>query len=189
MNQPTKHLAASWLAVPPASANLVAATAPGFEQIYRDHRRFVWRAVRRLGVADGDVEDQCQLVFEVVHRQLPGFRGASKLSTWLFGIVARVVSDYRRSAYRHRVVLEDQLEVALPPDQGTGLERAQARALVDQLLAVLDADKRAALVLCDLDGLEVKDVAQMLGVPAQTVYSRLRVARARVEQAARQLAT
>jgi len=172
----------------PAALRAPVRAAPSlFDQIYRAHIRFVTRSVRRLGVADGDVEDQCQVVFEVVHRQLPGFRGESKLSTWLFGIVYRVVSDYRRSAYHRRIVLGEQPEVARPPEQTAGLEQADARAVLDQLLVVLDDDKRAAFVLCELEGLEVKEAAEMFGVPAQTVYSRLRAARHKLEEAARRL--
>lgn len=159
-----------------------------FEEVYRDNVRFVWRQVRRLGVTESDVEDVCQLVFEVVHRQLPGFRGDAKLTTWLFGIVLRVVSDYRRSAYqRRRGDHDEEVDIAVPAGQHEHLERGQARALLDRLLEQLDDEKRATFVLCELEGLEVKDVAEMMGCPVQTVYSRLRAARERLEASARRI--
>lgn len=175
------------LAPAPSTAAPVTDDPVSFARVYRDHVRFVWRSVRRLGVAEGDVEDQVQLVFEIVHRQLPGFRGEAKLTTWLFGIVYRVVADYRRSAYRRRVVVGAPPEVEVSADQAAGLERAQARAMLDQLLATLDDDKRTAFVLCALEGLEVKDAAEMVGVPVQTMYSRLRMAREKLERAAQRL--
>lgn len=159
-----------------------------FEEVYREHVRFVWRQVRRLGVSDADVEDVCQHVFEVVHRQLPGFRGESKLTTWLFGIVTRVVSDFRRSAHeRRRADHSGDIEIAVAADQEAQLERGQARAILDQLLSQLDDEKRATFVLCELEGLEVKDVAEMMGCPLQTVYSRLRAAREKLEAAVRRI--
>jgi RNA polymerase sigma-70 factor (ECF subfamily) len=159
-----------------------------FEEVYRDNVRFVWRSVRRLGVAESDVEDVCQHVFEVVHRQLPGFRGESKVTTWLFGIVYRVVADFRRSAHeRRRAQHEGEIEIAVEPSQEAELERGKARAILDQLLGQLDDEKRATFVLCELEGLEVKEVAEMMGCPVQTVYSRLRAARERVEAGARRL--
>lgn len=159
-----------------------------FEEVYREHVRFVWRQVRRLGVAEADVEDVCQQVFEVVHRQLPGFRGEAKITTWLFAIVQRVVSDHRRSAYqRRRVAVDGEIEIRVAPDQESTLERRQARALLDDLLGELDDDKRAAFVLCEMEGMAVKDAAEMLGCPVQTVYSRLRAARAELEASARRI--
>jgi RNA polymerase sigma-70 factor (ECF subfamily) len=160
---------------------------PTFEEVYREHVRFVWRTVRRLGVPEADVEDVCQHVFEVVHRQLPGFRGDSKLTTWLFAVVRRVVADFRRSAYQRRRADHGDVEIAVAADQEERLERAQARALLDRLLDELDEDKRTAFVLCELEGMEVKDAAEMLGCPVQTIYSRLRSARERLEAAARRL--
>lgn len=161
-------------------------SARSFEEVYRDNVRFVWRQVRRLGVNESDVEDVCQLVFEVVHRQLPAFRGDAKVTTWLFAIVMRVVSDYRRSAYqRRRQDHDEETDIAVPAGQELDLERGQARALLDRLLAQLDDEKRATFILCELEGLEVKEVAEMLGCPIQTVYSRLRVARERLEASAR----
>lgn len=159
-----------------------------FEEVYREHVRFVWRQVRRLGVAEADVEDVCQLVFEVVHRQLPTFRGDAKVTTWLFAIVMRVVSDHRRSAYQRRRVAPDrEIEIEVGPDQELALERRQARDLLDQLLAELDDDKRAAFVLVEMEHVPVKEVAEILGSPVQTIYSRVRAARTELEAAARRI--
>lgn len=156
-----------------------------FEEVYREHVRFVWRTVRRMGVEERDVEDVCQLVFEIVHRQLPGFRGDAKLSTWLFGIVYRVVRDHRRTAYARKVDLDDAIDAVQEPEQELVVERGEARALLDRLLATLDDDKRATFVLCELEGLAVKDVAELMGCPVKTTYARLEAARVRLEQAAR----
>ncbi len=164
-------------------------SAPEFDSIYRDHVRFVWRSVRRLGVMDAEVEDVCQRVFEIVHRQLAEFRGDAKVTTWLFGIVRRVVSDHRRSAYeRRRRMHESEVEVSEPPGQERAVAERQARALLDRMLDELDEDKRTVFVLCELEGMAVKDVAELLDTPVQTVYSRLHAAREKLERAARRIA-
>lgn len=162
---------------------------PAFEDIYRDHVRFVWRTVRRLGVNEADVEDACQRVFEVVHRQLPEFRGDAKITTWIFEIVRRVVSDHRRSAYeRRRELHASEVDVAQAPGQERAVAERQARAMLDELLGELDEDKRVVFVLCELEGMAVKDVAELVQAPVQTVYSRLHAARERLERGARRLA-
>lgn len=161
---------------------------PAFEHVYREHVRFVWRTVRRLGVREADVEDLCQRVFEIVHRQLPEFRGDARLTTWLFGIVRRVVADHRHSAYERRRELHDDAELESAPGQERLVAERQARALLDQLLDELDDDKRIVFVLCELDGMAVKDVAELVDAPVQTVYSRLHVAREKVERGVRRIA-
>jgi RNA polymerase sigma-70 factor (ECF subfamily) len=161
---------------------------PAFEHVYREHVRFVWRTVRRLGVRDTDVEDVCQRVFEIVHRQLPEFRGDARITTWLFGIVRRVVSDHRRSAYERRRELHDEVEIESAAGQEHVVAERQARALLDRLLDELDEDKRVAFVLCDLDGMAVKEVAELVDAPVQTIYSRLHAARDKINDGVRRLA-
>ncbi len=161
---------------------------PAFEHVYREHVRFVWRTVRRLGVREPDVEDVCQRVFEIVHRQLPGFRGEARLTTWLFEIVRRVVSDHRRSAYERRRDLHAPEEIGLAATQEGAVGMSEARVLLDQLIEELDEDKRIVFVMCELEGMAVKEVAEMIDAPLQTVYSRLHAARERLERGVRRIA-
>ena len=144
--------------------------------------------MRRLGVRDADVEDVCQRVFEIVHRQLPQFRGDARLTTWLFEIVRRVVSDHRRSAYEQRRDLHEPAEVGSAATQEGAVGMSEARVLLDRLIEDLDDDKRIVFVLCELDGMPVKEVAELVDAPVQTVYSRLHAARERLERGVRRLA-
>lgn len=163
---------------------------PAFDTVYRDHVRLVWRTVKRFGVHEADVEDVCQRVFEIVHRQLPTFRGDARLTTWIYGIVRRVVSDHRRSAYERRRDAHEprDADVSEAPPQEAAVADRQARALLDELLAELDDDKRVAFVLCEIEGVPVKEVAEIVGAPLQTVYSRVHAARERLERRIAQLA-
>ena len=72
--------------------------------IFREHAPFVWRVVRRLGVAESDTADVCQEVFVVIHRRLAEFEGRSSVRTWVYGICVRAVSDYWRRVLRRREI-------------------------------------------------------------------------------------
>jgi len=151
---------------------------PSMRAIFDEHARYVIRTLRHLGIAEADVEDVAQEVFVTVHRKLPEFEQRSKLRTWLYGICLRVASDHRRRAY---VVRERSTENP-PVDTGerTGHEpdtSFESRTFVQKLLAALDPDKRAVLVLYELEGLTMREVAEALGCPLQTAYSRLHAAR------------
>ena len=167
----------------PASPEGVARAAE-FERIYDEHVDFVWRSLRRLGVADASVEDAVQDVFVVVHRRLAEFEGRSSMRTWLFGILYRVASDQRRHTRRKGELA--QLSSALRdgaalPDES--LETAESLRALDQALARLDPERRAVFVMAEIEGMTAPEIAEVLGVKLNTVYSRLRVARSELDLA------
>jgi RNA polymerase sigma-70 factor (ECF subfamily) len=162
---------------------VVRASGLRFAEVFREHAPYVWRVLRRLGVREADAEDLCQEVFVVVHRKLPEFEGRSSVRTWIYGIAARVASDHRRRAHvRREHATGDVPEERRSAPQLRELELGQARAMLDAALAELDDDKRAVFVLYEIEELEMKDVAEALGCPLQTAYSRLHAARKRVEE-------
>jgi RNA polymerase sigma-70 factor, ECF subfamily len=151
---------------------------PSLRTVFDEHARYVIRTLRHFGVREADVEDVAQEVFVAVHRKLPEFEGRSKLRTWLYAICLRVASDHRRRAY----VVRERATDNPPVDTGerTGDEadtRLESRAFVQQLLGELDDDKRAVLVLYEIEGLTMREVAEVIGCPLQTAYSRLHAAR------------
>jgi RNA polymerase sigma-70 factor (ECF subfamily) len=155
---------------------------PPLAEIFREHAPFVWRGLRRLGVPESDVEDVCQEVFVVVHRKLGDFEGRSSLRTWIYGIAARTASDYRRSGrVRREVVTDAPPDVAHEGGQHDALALKQARAMLDRILDELDDDKRSVFVLYEIEELTMAEVADALGCPLQTAYSRLHAARKVVE--------
>src|SRR4051812_1143348 len=80
-------------------------------EVFREHAPFVWRALRRLGVREADVEDACQEVFVVVHRRLADFEGRSSVRTWVYGICVRVASDWRKRAHVRREIVTDDVSI------------------------------------------------------------------------------
>ena len=175
---------------PEPNAPAAGMTAPGFAAVYEQHFDFVWRSLRRLGVPEASMDDAAQDLFIVVHRRLAEFAGRSSLRTWLFGIALRVAGDYRRRLRRKGAPLRP-LPDALPDTSRPGpyeaLARREAARVVDGLLDELDDAKRAVFVLAELEQMTAPEIAEVLEVNVNTVYSRLRAARADFERAVARL--
>ena len=173
----------------PAEAEAPAAGGPeppgDLARVYQDHFDFVWRSARRLGVPDSAVDDVVQEVFIVVHRQLATFEGRSSMKTWLFGILRNLVLRQRRSWARRgrEEILEESAVIAGEAGADEQLAESQARRVLHALLAGLDDDKRAVFVLAELEQMSAPDIAEATGLKLNTVYSRLRLARAEMERA------
>ncbi|XXU61304.1 sigma-70 family RNA polymerase sigma factor [Sorangium sp. So ce1078] len=153
-----------------------------FRQLFEEYAPFVWRALRHMGVPDREVPDLCQEVFLVVHRKLGEFDGRSSLRTWIYGICFRTASEHRRRAHVRREEMTESIpDEGMPPPQPEELLRKQARELLQRALSSLDEEKRAVLVLFELEGLPMTEVAEVVGCPLSTAYSRLYAARKHCE--------
>jgi RNA polymerase sigma-70 factor (ECF subfamily) len=176
-------------AFPPPDATAPAKKHPpceGPQALYETHFGFVWRNLRRLGVAESVAEDAAQDVFLAVHRRYSSYDARwSCVETWLFGILIRVASDYRRARRRRRKRLDSAADVTALLERATSSQddpeqlaaKREAVALLEQVLDVLDARKRAVLVMVDIEQLSVPEAAEALGVNVNTAYWRLRAAR------------
>jgi RNA polymerase sigma-70 factor (ECF subfamily) len=161
--------------------------ALAFRRLYEAQIDFVWRNLRRLGVREADVDDRTQEVFVVAHRRFGEFeeRGHGPRA-WLFQIVLRVASEARRHERRHPVdpdggVAQERQSVG--PSQARSVETRQQLDLLDRALRSIDMGRRAVLVLHEVEEMTAPEVAEVLGIPLNTVYSRLRVAREELEEA------
>jgi RNA polymerase sigma-70 factor (ECF subfamily) len=155
--------------------------------LYDAHIDFVWRNLRRLGVYDADVEDRTQEVFVVAYRRLEHFeeRGHGPRA-WLFQIVLRVASDARRHRRRHPEDPDGGCAMGravVDPPQADAILRREALSRLDAALDTIDVGRRAVLVLHEIEEMTAPEIARVLGIPLNTVYSRLRVARAELEDA------
>jgi RNA polymerase sigma-70 factor (ECF subfamily) len=144
------------------------------------HYEFVWRALRRLGVRDADVEDSVQRVFLVATRKLDAIRTGSERS-FLFQTALRVAADDRRRDRRRREVPTSDDDEADPyvecePEELVDMRRA--REALDEILDGMDLDMRAVFTLFELDELTLTEIAELLSIPRGTVASRLRRAKA-----------
>jgi len=171
---------------PPAAGSL------SFQQVYEAHFQYIWRCLRSLGVSEHALDDACHDVFLVVQRKLPAFDGSqARLTTWLYEIALRVGRRYRcqtaKDAQRSVSLAADrddageqatgELAASDQVDPGCELEQAERLALARRALAALDAEKREAFVLGCVEQRSAPEIAELTGVPLNTVYSRLRAAR------------
>ena len=163
--------------------------ASTFRAMYDAHLDFVWRNLRRLGVSEADAEDRTQEVFVVAHRRFEEFedRGHGPRA-WLFQIVLRVASDARRHRRRHPEDPDGGLAMgraSIDATQQDAVLRREQLSRLDAALDTIDVGRRAVLVLHEIEEMTAPEIAQVLGIPLNTVYSRLRVARTELEEALR----
>lgn len=149
-----------------------------FEALYRAQIGFVWRSLRRFGVPDSALDDATQDVFVIVHRRFGVWEQGGSVRAWLYGVARRIASAHRRTDDRHQRKL-----AALPqPDAVEGLEdRLGARHRLERIAAQieqLEPRRRQVYVLVELEGLSAPEAAEAIGCKLNTVYSRLRRARA-----------
>jgi RNA polymerase sigma-70 factor (ECF subfamily) len=168
---------------PPLSS--ATAVTSDLRAIYARWANFVWLTLQRLGVRHDDLEDVCHDVFVIAHRKLPEFDGRSQVNAWLFGICVRVAANYRRRAH----IRLERASGSLNHDEGTMLAapestrpdqafvRQETQARVEAIFDRMDLAKRAVFLMFEVEGMACKDIAEQLGVPIGTVYSRLHAAR------------
>jgi len=164
--------------------------AEAFGELFARHRDRLWAvAVRTMGNPD-DAADALQDGLISAFRRAGTFRGEAQVTTWLHRIVVnacldRIRSQKVRAADPLPDVLDDRsgrgsLATAAPTDPSDEAEVSETRRLVLAALAALPADQRAALVLVDMEGYPVAEVAAMLECPVGTVKSRCARGRARL---------
>jgi len=161
---------------------------PNLSAIFDTHFDFVWSTLQRLGVREADLEDLAHEVFLKVHARMDDYDPSRPIRPWLFGFAYRVAAGHRR-LLRHRIeVYGRDVEPVDPvrlPDESA--EADEERALVRLALEAVDFDRRAVLLLHDGEDVPVPAIAEQLGIPVNTAYSRLRVAREEFEARIRSL--
>ncbi len=144
---------------------------------------YVHRSLRRLGVPAADIEDLCQDVFCVVLRRMADLDPARSPRPFIFGISYRIALSHRRKVQREQATGDIEERAYAPSSDADGA----ARSLVLAALGEVPIERRAVVVLHELDGVDMKEIATELGIPLFTAYSRLRKGRQEFEKAARTL--
>lgn len=160
---------------------------PSFPRLFEEEAGYVWTTLRRLGVRLSDLEDLTHDVFVQVFRQLEQYDPARPIKPWLFGFAFRIASKYRRRHGHRFEVAELGEAVDGRPNPAEELLANERRELAWSALAELELNRRAVFILHELDGCPIPEVAEHLGMPLATAYSRLRLAREDFAQAARRL--
>jgi RNA polymerase sigma-70 factor (ECF subfamily) len=147
--------------------------------LYEEHFGYVWTALRRLGVDREDLEDLTQEVFLRVFREWDRYDQTRAARPWLFGVAYHVAIDFLRRGERVSVAVKELPElVSDRPGPELEVAQAQERRVLDRILLSMDIERRTVLVMHDLLGHSVPEIAAALQIPLNTAYSRLRLARA-----------
>lgn len=157
-----------------------------FEKLYRLHFDFVWRCARAFGSTPEEVDDVVQDVFMVVQRRFDDLRDEALARSWIYGITRRVVHSHRRRRPKRDSRAPVEVDALTSPDQSplAAAERSARLQMLSLLLDGLDEPKREVFVLSEILEMNGREIAETLGIPMNTVYSRLRVAREDFDRAA-----
>jgi RNA polymerase sigma factor (sigma-70 family) len=147
---------------------LTARDGAAFAALVRRHAPMVMGVCRRIVGNEADAEDACQATFLVLVRKAATIRPRGMVGGWLHGVARNVARRARLMAARRRRHEAEARVLPRPP----GFD-AELRELIDRELDRLPTRCKAAVVLCDLEGLTREEAARQLGWPAGTVAGRL----------------
>ena len=154
-----------------------------YEALVKEYEKNVYNLALRMTGNSEDAADMAQESFIKAYNSLTAFRGDSKFSVWLYRIVSNVCLDFLRSRSRKQTVSlstenDDGEEVELDIADETHspeqlLDRSLTRDAVRRGLAALPPDHREILLLREIQGLSYEEIADVLGLEAGTVKSRI----------------
>ena len=154
---------------------------PSFKEVYEQYFEFVWSSARRLGIQPSAMDDVIQEVFIAIHSRLHTLKRPEALRSWVYGVVRRTASNHRRAARAHTGTNSSEIGYGEPQSrEPTPLEQTERNAdlqLLTSLLDSLDEPKREIFALVEIEELSVTEAAEVLDIPLNTAYSRLRTAR------------
>jgi RNA polymerase sigma-70 factor (ECF subfamily) len=154
--------------------------------VFKQELDYVFATLQRLGVGPGDIEDLAQEVFIVLYRNWTELDTTRPLRSYLFGVAFRIVCAHRRR--RAREIPHPTLDAAdgAPSPEGA-LQSKESIALLLTALESVPLLRRAVVVMHDLDGAPIVDIARTLSISRFGAYSRLRKGRRELTAAVRRL--
>ena len=166
-----------------SDAELIVAVAAGdlraLGELFDRHEPALHRYMRRMGIPRADVDDLVQATFLEITRAAPSFDARHAGRSWIFGVASIMLRRHRhflrRAAARISAWVMPEAEVLGTPAEL--FERAETERRFARAFAALSEKKREAFVLVTLEGLSGEEAAQALGVPVNTIWTRLHHAR------------
>lgn len=153
-----------------------AGDAGAFETLYRQHAPRLYSLASRMSGSVDDGEDLVQEIFLQAHRKLGSFKGDAALGTWLYRLAVNHCLDFVRSRQAKNTKVTDTLDdTVLQP--AAPRETPIARIDLERAIAGLPDGCRAAFVLHDVEGLDHREVAALLGIAEGTSKSQVFKAR------------
>lgn len=167
-----------FLAIDDALAPIVSSATAGdtdalaFVLQMIDRHRLAVAPVRKMLIDEGDVEDALQNTLVAVTRGIGSFEGKSRFTTWLYRIAEREALQVLRK--NKRVTTPDGADFSGLAEEVRRMSSIVAsRAMITQALEELDPKFREPVMMCDVDGLDYATIAERLGIPVNTVRTRI----------------
>lgn len=177
-------------------ASTIAAVVPSKERsdlpyslaiaaLYDEHYEFLGRALWRLGVDRSHIDDAIQDLFIVVFRRYAEFEWRSSVRSWLYAIALRVAKSQRRRSNRRTFdsLDEDDAYLACEGNPHDSQERVEAAKAVQTIVESMDEPIRLVFTMIELEEFTAPEIASVLGISVNTVYSRLRLGRVHFDRA------
>ena len=161
-------------------ARLRTGDTRAFEELVTTYQHRLFGVALRMLGSRAEAEEIAQETFLRAHRALGEFRGEARLGTWLYAIASRLcLNRLAAAARRHEAPDETALQQqpAEGGDAAAVLEQRELQAALHDAVAALPEERRIVVVLRDLEGLAYEEIAEVLGLPLNTVRSRLHRAR------------
>ncbi len=165
----------------------VAGDTTAWRALYDKHFPDVERLVSSLGIVDSEADDICQEIFVIIYKNLARFRGEARLSTWIYLLATREAIRFarRRRLVRGLTELFARDKQHIPRTDWSESE-ADRRHYLRQLLDRLAPERRLALVLYEIEGVPVSEIARISDCAENTVWTRLHRARTELEKIAKE---
>jgi RNA polymerase sigma-70 factor, ECF subfamily len=158
----------------------------GYLNVFQSELNYVYRILRRFGVSAFEVEDLAQDAFLALRGAWKVYDPGRPIRPYLFGIAFRIASAHQRKRKREVAYgIVDRDDEKPWPDEV--LQSKQARAMLLSALQEVPLPRRAVLVMHELDGIPMAEVAAVLRIPRFTAYSRFRKGRQELETTLRRM--
>ncbi|HEX2657187.1 MAG TPA: sigma-70 family RNA polymerase sigma factor [Polyangia bacterium] len=147
---------------------------------------YLFATLQRMGAARSEIDDLLQEIFMVMYRRWETLDVTRPLRPWLFGVAFRVLRATRRRRAREVLCEEVELQDAAASPEASLQDRESLRILSAAVDRVPSA-RRSVLVMHDLEGMEIADIARQLSMSKLGIYSRLYKGRRELASALRRL--
>ena len=163
-----------------------------FEEVYKTFSPAVYTIAFNITHSRQDAEEAAQDVFVKIYKNLRYFKFESSFGTWVYRIAVNTAINIYKGRDRHRrnaVNFDEVGDVTDPQFSASkdAIERESAESKVASLLMCLSTEHRSCLILRELEGLDYKEMADVLKIPLNTVRSRLKRARKALVDYCRQI--
>jgi len=177
---PSKELTAGPAADQDLACRVREGNAEAFEMLYREHAARIYTLASRMAGSPEDGEDLLQEIFLQAYRKIGTYKGDAALGTWLYRLALNHCLDYVRGRPAKMRKITDTLDDEHSYQPLARRETPDARLDLERAVERLPGGCREAFVLHDIEGLDHREVGELLGIAEGTSKSQVFKARAKL---------